>query len=46
MYFKLLILFEVIILSVALYATNIYAQDEEEEYYSINDEYAQKLDEE
>jgi hypothetical protein len=46
MYFKLLLLFEVIILSVTLYATNIYAQDEEEEYYSINDEYSQKLDEE
>jgi hypothetical protein len=45
MYFKILLLLEFIILSAALFATNIYAQDENEEYYSVNDEYSQKLEE-
>jgi hypothetical protein len=46
MYSKILLLLEFIILSAALFATNIYAQDEEEEYYSIYDEYSQNYDEE
>src|SRR5688500_20355981 len=46
MYSKILLLLEFIILSAALFATNNYAQDEEEEYYSIYDEYSQNYDEE
>jgi hypothetical protein len=46
MYFKILLLLEFVTLSAALFATNIYAQDEEEEYYSIYDEYSQNYDEE
>ena len=36
----------VIILSGTIFSTNTYAQDEGEEYYSIDDEYAQNYDEE
>ena len=43
----ILILFlMVIILSGTIFSTNTYAQDEGEEYYSIDDEYAQNYDEE
>ena len=46
MYIKLKLFLMVIILSATLFSTNIYAQDEDEEYYSIDDEYAQNYDEE
>ena len=36
----------VIILSGTIFSTNTFAQDEDEEYYSIDDEYAQNYDEE
>ena len=46
MYIKLKLFLMIIILFATLFSTNIYAQDEDEEYYSIDDEYAQNYDEE
>jgi hypothetical protein len=46
MHFKIILFVLVIISSATLLNTNIYAQDEDEEYYSIEDEYTQKYDEE
>lgn len=46
MYIKLILFLMLLLLFGTIFSTYTYAQDEDEEYYSIDDEYAQNYDEE